>query len=95
MIIFDNLTHIIGGNAARAAKLGAYYVPDGSDIARVFNAAYPHVQLQIENGQIIGVTALPIPESDPEIVIDTEQYLLDLDFRLSTMELLGGVTNDL
>lgn len=32
---------------------------------------------------------------EPEIVIDTEQYLLDLDFRLSTMELLGGVTNDL
>lgn len=26
---------------------------------------------------------------------ETEQYLLDLDFRLSTMELLGGVTNDL
>lgn len=32
---------------------------------------------------------------EPEIVIDTEQYLLDLDFRLSIMELLGGVTNDL
>lgn len=26
---------------------------------------------------------------------ETEQYLLDLDFRLSIMELLGGVTNDL
>lgn len=32
---------------------------------------------------------------EPEIVIDTEQYLLDLDFRVSTLELLGGVINDL
>lgn len=95
MIIFENLTYIMGGNAARAAKLGAYYVPDESDIAKQFSAAYPYVQLQIEDGQIMGVTALPVPEPEPEIVIDTEQYLLDLDFRLSTIELLGGVSSDL
>lgn len=95
MIIFENLTYIIGGSESRAASLGAYYVVDEGAIAREFLAAYPYVQLQIEDGQIVGITSLPVPEPEPEIVIDTEQYLLDLDFRLSTMELLGGVSSDL
>lgn len=95
MIIFDDLTYIMGGNKERAKCLNGYFLEDGSAISTQFLSAYPHVQLHKENGNIIGIIPLPVPESEPEIVIDSEQYLLDLDFRVSTLELLGGVINDL
>lgn len=61
--------------------------------------SFPFVDILCENGIVTKMTGdKSIPDnnvSSGNIIFDAYYYALDSDFRLSILELLGGVSNDL
>jgi len=61
---------------------------ENQELIRNIKTHAPYMELIVEGGKIIEIVPIERPTAEPiEVEPSTEEYLLDLDYRLSLIEL--------
>jgi hypothetical protein len=95
MVVFLNktyATHSEFPNTNFTDETDVYIVDEttgeGKELAQRIINAYPYYDFVIKDGRLVDIVELPKPEPEPTSPEPSvEEYLVDLDFRLSKMEL--------
>lgn len=86
MILQNDKTRTNSNDKEIAENVNGILIEDNSELAQKINSLYPNFEMVLEDGKLIDVTEIPAPPKEPPEP-NQDDYMLDLDYRLSLIEL--------